>query len=206
MIIFVQCSQHSLGADTMNQGNSTFYDNIPLKMLSTQPLASFCKLFSLLLPILDDRGKGRNRRKKDSCWDNWTHPSLQDIKNLLCPLVFLSMPHQSVIQQRTQLLKSSDDISRAIHYPTFEQGTGKVTNGWWLGHMPHSSVVVVLESNSFRGVGIRTSKLICLLQNKPTIVLLRSVCIYEELKVKQRCIFVSPQTQWSSVSYLNYEY
>lgn len=51
------------------------------------------------------------------------------------------MPLQSAIQQRTQMLKSLDGISRAMHYPTFDQGIDKVTNGW-AGHMPQ-----LLESN-----------------------------------------------------------
>lgn len=90
----------------------------------------------------------KNSRKKYDCWDNCNSPSLQEIKEPLFPFISLCMPLQSAIQQRTQMLKSLDGISRAMHYPTFDQGTDKVTNGWWAGHMPQRSVVSMLESNS----------------------------------------------------------
>lgn len=57
-------------------------------------------------------------------------------KKSLYPFIPLSKLLQNVVQQRTWMLKSPDDISRVVYYAAFELGTDKVTNDWRADQMP----------------------------------------------------------------------
>lgn len=60
------------------------------------------------------------------------------------------------------MLRSPDDISRAIYYPAFELGTDKVTNGWGAGHMPQRREQACLQVIPLgAAIGILNLRFVC---------------------------------------------
>lgn len=132
--------------------------------------------------------KGRSGRKKYACWDNCTRPSLQDIKYLLYLFIPLSMLLQSAVWGRTQMLKSPDDISRAIHYLTFELVQARWLMAGGLVICPEKCLVMLERDSSQESVwGFWNCDLFATEQANHGSFTQRLCSM--QLEVKQGCVF-----------------